>query len=297
MASDVVVSIKHLTKWYGKTRGIDDVSFEIHRGEVFGFLGPNGAGKTTTIRTLLGLINRTSGDATLLGQDAFANNLELRKRIGYLPGVASTYTNYTARKYLALISHLRRIDCTEKINEYAQRLDLNLDMHIHDLSKGNKQKVSVIQAFMHQPELLFLDEPTSGLDPLVQREFEKLLDETKARGATVVLSSHVLSEVEHLANRVAIINEGRIVLVDEISSLKSKAVRKIEFSFDRMVAPEEFAHIPQVKVLSANHKRVILEVKGSESELIKKAAELGATEVRTHDSSLDEIFVDLVGKK
>ena len=297
MNGEVVVSIKHLTKWYGKTRGIDDVTFDIHRGEVFGFLGPNGAGKTTTIRTLLGLINRTSGEATILGQDAFENNLELRKRIGYLPGVASTYTNYTGRKYLTMMARLRGLDCSAKIEELAKRLDLNLSMHIHDLSKGNKQKVSVIQAFMHEPELLFLDEPTSGLDPLVQREFEKLLDETKSRGATVVLSSHVLSEVEHLANRVAIINEGRIVLVDEIASLKAKALRKIEFTFDHQVSESDFSHLDQVKVLALDHNRVTLEVKGSEKALIAKAAELGATDIRTHESSLDEIFVDLVAKK
>ena len=297
MNGEVVVSIKHLTKWYGKTRGIDDVTFDIHRGEVFGFLGPNGAGKTTTIRTLLGLINRTSGEATILGQDAFENNLELRKRIGYLPGVASTYTNYTGRKYLTMMARLRGLDCSAKIEELAKRLDLNLSMHIHDLSKGNKQKVSVIQAFMHEPELLFLDEPTSGLDPLVQREFEKLLDETKSRGATVVLSSHVLSEVEHLANRVAIINEGRIVLVDEIASLKAKALRKIEFTFDHQVSESDFSHLDQVKVLALDHNRVTLEVKGSEKALIAKAADLGATDVRTHESSLDEIFVDLVAKK
>ena len=297
MKSDVVVSIKQLSKWYGKTRGIDGVSFDIYRGEVFGFLGPNGAGKTTTIRTLLGLINPTSGEASILGLDAFEKNLELRKRIGYLPGVASTYTNYTARKYLAMMARLRGVDCTTKINEYAKRLEINLDMHIHDLSKGNKQKVAVIQAFMHEPELLFLDEPTSGLDPLVQREFEKILDEVKSRGATVILSSHVLSEVEHLANRVAIINEGKILLVDEIAALKAKAVRKIEFTFDHPVSNSDFSHLNQVKVISVDHNRVTLEVKGSERELIAKAAVLGATDVRTHDSSLDEIFVDLVGKK
>ena len=297
MSPEVVISLHHLSKWYGKTRGIDKISFDVYKGEVFGFLGPNGAGKTTTIRTLLGLIKPTSGSATILGLDAFSNQLELRKRIGYLPGVASTYANYTARGYLSFIAKLRNVDCSREIEELAARFALDLDTHIHDLSKGNKQKVSVIQAFMHKPDLLFLDEPTSGLDPLVQREFEVLLDETKARGATVVLSSHVLSEVEHLASRVAIINKGEILLVDEISQLKAKAVRKIEFSFDRDVSSTEFAQIAHVRVLSSDHHRVTLEVQGSESELIKRAAELGATDVRTHESSLDEIFVDLVGKK
>lgn len=297
MSTEVVISLRHLSKWYGKTCGIDKISFDVYKGEVFGFLGPNGAGKTTTIRTLLGLIKPSSGSATILGLDAFRDQLELRKRIGYLPGVASTYSNYTARGYLTFIAKLRGVDCSGAIDELAARLALDLDTHIHDLSKGNKQKVSVIQAFMHKPDLLFLDEPTSGLDPLVQREFEVLLDETKARGATVILSSHVLSEVEHLAGRVAIINKGEIVLVDHISQLKAKAVRKIEFTFERGVLPAEFDQIANVKVLNSDHHRVMLEVQGSEQELIKRAAELGATDVRTHESSLDEIFVDLVGKK
>jgi len=295
--SDIVISIDHLSKWYGRTKGIDNISFDVKKGEVFGFLGPNGAGKTTTIRTLLGLIKPTSGNATILELNAFTQQQELRNRIGYLPGVASTYSNYTARGYLTLISKLRKIKCDVAIEEYAERFHLDLDTHIHDLSKGNKQKVSVIQAFMHKPEVLFLDEPTSGLDPLVQREFESLLDETKARGATVVLSSHVLSEVEHLASRVAIINKGEILLVDQISNLKAQAVRKIEFTFSNPVSSDEFSSLASVKVIDNSHQRITLEVKGSEREILQKASQLGAVEVRTHDSSLDEIFIELVGRR
>ena len=148
---------------------------------------------------------------------------------------------------------------------------------------------------MHSPDLLFLDEPTSGLDPLVQREFETILDEAKSRGASVILSSHVLSEVEHLAGRVAIINQGKIVLVDEISALKARALRKIEFTFTRQVNPSEFANLASVKVLTSSHNRVMFEVKGSEQDLMRRAVELGATDVRTHESTLDEIFIELVG--
>ena len=295
MANEVVLSIQHLSKWYGATRGIEDISFEVFKGEVFGFLGPNGAGKTTTIRTLLGLIKPTAGSATILGLDAFDHQLELRKRLGYLPGNASTYSNYTARGYLKFIAKLRGLHLDQQIDTYASRLNLNLDTHIHDLSKGNKQKVAVIQAFMHSPDLLFLDEPTSGLDPLVQREFETILDEAKSRGASVILSSHVLSEVEHLAGRVAIINQGKIVLVDEISALKARALRKIEFTFTRQVNPSEFANLASVKVLTSSHNRVMFEVKGSEQDLMRRAVELGATDVRTHESTLDEIFIELVG--
>lgn len=297
MNRDVVISLHHLTKWYGKTRGIEDVTFDVHRGEVFGFLGPNGAGKTTTIRTLLGLIRATSGSASILGLDALRNNLEIRKRVGYLPGVASTYSNYTARGYLEFFARMRKVDCTKKINEYAERLNLDLGVHIHDLSKGNKQKVSVIQAFMHQPEVLFLDEPTSGLDPIVQREFEVILDETKARGATVVLSSHVLSEVEHLASRVAIIDQGHIVRVDEISQLKLQATSTIDLTFDSDVMADHFASIPNCSVIEVKGRTVSISIRGSEKELLKRAVELGVVEVRTHELSLDEIFVQLVGQK
>lgn len=297
MNRDVVISLHHLTKWYGKTRGIEDVTFDVHRGEVFGFLGPNGAGKTTTIRTLLGLIRATSGSASILGLDALRNNLEIRKRVGYLPGVASTYSNYTARGYLEFFARMRKVDCTKKINEYAERLNLDLGVHIHDLSKGNKQKVSVIQAFMHQPEVLFLDEPTSGLDPIVQREFEVILDETKARGATVVLSSHVLSEVEHLASRVAIIDQGHIVRVDEISQLKLQATSTIDLTFDSDVMADHFASIPNCSVIEVKGRTVSVSIRGPEKELLKRAVELGVVEVRTHELSLDEIFVQLVGQK
>lgn len=295
MERETVVRLDRLTKSYGNSRGIEDVSFEVYRGEVFGFLGPNGAGKTTTIRTLLGLIHATSGQASILGIDALANNDRLRAKIGYLPGLAATYSNYTARGYLNFIAKMRGLDCSEKIEEYSARLNLALDTHIHDLSKGNKQKVSVIQAFMHQPEILFLDEPTSGLDPIVQREFEKILDETKARGATVILSSHVLSEVEHLANRVAIINEGKIIVVEEIASLKSRAVRTIDLQFPSDCEVSPFDSLPGVKVISHRADVLSVSVQGSVNSLLAKAAELGVTGITTHESSLDEIFINLVG--
>ena len=193
MSNKPAIALKNLTKSYGKSRGIEDISFEVFPGEVFGFLGPNGAGKTTAIRTLVGLINATSGSAEILGQNALESTVGLRAQIGYLPGVLSIYKGFTAWQYLQFIAKMRGVNCDAKINEYAKRLNLDLHKHISDLSKGNRQKVGVIQAFMHQPAVLFLDEPTSGLDPIVQREFEEILDEAKARGAAVRLSSHVLS--------------------------------------------------------------------------------------------------------
>ena len=294
MSPQAAISLHNLTKSYGKSRGIENVTFEVFPGEVFGFLGPNGAGKTTAIRTLVGLINATSGTAEILGHDALDSSVQLRKRIGYLPGVLSIYKGYTAHQYLQFIAKMRGVNCDSKINEYAKRLNLDLYKHISDLSKGNRQKVGVIQAFMHQPEALFLDEPTSGLDPIVQREFEAILDEAKARGAAVMLSSHVLSEVEHLADRVAIINEGKLIVVEKISVLKEKAPRTIDLYFNKEVDQSIFNQIQGIKDLQVKGSRASCTVIGSESQLLTVALNNGLESVRTHEPTLDEIFLSLV---
>ena len=294
MSPQAAISLHNLTKSYGKSRGIENVTFEVFPGEVFGFLGPNGAGKTTAIRTLVGLINATSGTAEILGHDALDSSVQLRKRIGYLPGVLSIYKGYTAHQYLQFIAKMRGVNCDSKINEYAKRLNLDLYKHISDLSKGNRQKVGVIQAFMHQPEVLFLDEPTSGLDPIVQREFEAILDEAKARGAAVMLSSHVLSEVEHLADRVAIINEGKLIVVEKISVLKEKAPRTIDLYFNKEIDQSIFNQIQGIKDLQVKGSRASCTVIGSESQLLTVALNNGLESVRTHEPTLDEIFLSLV---
>ena len=294
MSNKPAISLQNLTKSYGKSRGIEDISFEVFPGEVFGFLGPNGAGKTTAIRTLVGLINATSGSAEILGQNALESTVGLRAQIGYLPGVLSIYKGFTAWQYLQFIAKMRGINCDAKINEYANRLNLDLHKHISDLSKGNRQKVGVIQAFMHQPAVLFLDEPTSGLDPIVQREFEAILDEAKARGAAVMLSSHVLSEVEHLADRVAIINEGKLIVVEKISVLKERAPRTIDLYFNNEVNKSIFDQVQGVKDLVIKGSRVSCTVIGSEAQLLTTALANGLESVRTHEPSLDEIFLSLV---
>ena len=291
------ISLNNLTKSYGKSRGIENITFDVMPGEVFGFLGPNGAGKTTAIRTLVGLINATSGSAQILGQDALKSSVKLRSQIGYLPGVLSIYKGFTSWQYLKFIAKMRGVNCDAKITEYAQRLNLDLHKHISDLSKGNRQKVGVIQAFMHQPAVLFLDEPTSGLDPIVQREFEAILDEAKARGAAVMLSSHVLSEVEHLADRVAIIDEGKLVVVEKISVLKEKASRTIDMYFKSAVNKELFAQVPGIKDLEVKGDRVSCTVIGSEAQLLSVAIANGLDSVRTHEPTLDEIFLSLVKEK
>ena len=288
------ISLTNLTKNYGKSRGIRDVSFEVFPGEVFGFLGPNGAGKTTTIRTLMGLIKATSGSASILGMNALESSPELRKRIGYLPGVFATYSNYTALQFLRFVARMRNVECDDLIFNYAERLRLDLHRHIHDLSKGNRQKVGVIYAFMHKPDVLFLDEPTSGLDPLVQREFERILNEAQARGASIILSSHVLSEVENLADRIAIINEGEIVVVEHISTLKEQAVRRIDLYFESAINANSFAGVAGLTEIVVDGEVAQCTVTGSERELLRAAVNHDVMTVHTHEPSLDEIFLTLV---
>lgn len=291
------IRLSHLSKSYGGSRGIEDISFEVAPGEVFGFLGPNGAGKTTALRTLVGLIRASSGSAEILGQAVTTSSIALRSQIGYLPGALSTYKGYTAQQYLHFLAQMRGKNCDAAITEYATRLQLDLNRKISDLSKGNRQKVGVIQAFMHQPQVLLLDEPTSGLDPIVQREFEAILDEAKSRGAAVILSSHVLSEVEHLADRVAIINEGKVLVVAKISELKENSPRTIDLYFSHPVDSALFATVPAIKNLEVQKNRVSCTLIGSEASLLTLALQHGLESVRTHEPTLDEIFVSLVRKE
>lgn len=242
----------------------------------------------------MGLINATSGTATILGKNALIRDPSLRSKIGYLPGVLSVYERYTTLELLRFMAKMRGINCDLAIHSLAERLNLDLTRHIHDLSKGNRQKVGVIQAFMHKPEVLFLDEPTSGLDPLVQREFEVILDEAKAGGAAIILSSHVMSEVEHLADRVAIINEGKLVVVEQISVLKSKALRRILLSFDHSVDKSKFTQVPGVTEVHLRGNEITCTVIGEETQLLRVAVENGVNSVTTHEPTLDEIFMSFI---
>lgn len=292
----VAIQLNNLSKSYGKSRGIENISFEVEKGEVLGFLGPNGAGKTTCIRTLMGLIKASSGSATILGVDALKAPESLRSKIGYLPGVFAVYENYTAWELLRFIASMRGINCDAAILKYAQRLNLDLHRHMHDLSKGNRQKVGVIQAFMHNPDVIFLDEPTSGLDPLVQQEFEAILDEAKKRGAAIVLSSHVMSEVEHLADRVAIINEGKLIVIEHISVLKLNSRQNIVLTFDHVVDTALFSNIPSVTDVHLRGNEISCKVQGAETEVLRVAVENGVLSIRTHEPSLAEIFMSFVSQ-
>ncbi|HEX9863584.1 MAG TPA: ABC transporter ATP-binding protein, partial [Acidimicrobiia bacterium] len=235
-----------LSKSYGETLALDTLDLVVHTGEIFGFLGPNGAGKTTTIRLLLDIIRPDSGQATVLGLDPRAQGVELRRRVGFLPGDFVVDGRQTSWQFLTYLGNLRGGVSRASIESLGDRLDLDLDLRIGSLSRGNRQKVGLVQAFMHSPELLILDEPTSGLDPLVAREFLKLASEARHEGQTVFMSSHILSEVQQVADRTGIIREGRLIAVDDVDELRSRAIRNVRIVFADEVAATEFEAIDEV---------------------------------------------------
>ena len=235
MSADAVIEARGLVKRYGSYQALHGIDLEVERGEVFGFIGPNGAGKTTLIRTVLDLIRPSEGEVRVLGLDSHRDALAIHARSGYVPGELVLWDRLTGRQALEHLAGLRSGAGLERIEALAQRLDVELDRRISDLSKGNREKIGLIQGFMHEPELVILDEPTSGLDPLVQQEVFAIVDEVKERGGTVFFSSHHLDEVERIADRVGAIREGRMVAVDTVAGLKSRAARRIEVLFGEPV--------------------------------------------------------------
>lgn len=282
-----------LTKYYGPTPGIIDLDLEVRAGEVFGFLGPNGSGKSTTIRTLLDLIHPTRGTARLLGLDSRTGSVEVRRRTGYLPSELALYPQMSARELIQYFAALRSFDRWDRVEALAERFSFDLDRRVGEFSTGNKQKLGIIQAFMHEPELLILDEPTGGLDPLMQQEFHTLIDEVRAAGRTVFLSSHVLPEVERLADRVGIVRQSRLVTVESVDSLRAKALRRFEIEFHERVDAKEFGELPGVrKAESTNEGRgVTLQVSGGVDAVIRAAARYSVADIVSREADLEEIFL------
>jgi len=282
-----------LTKYYGDSPGIIDLDLDVQVGEVFGFLGPNGAGKSTTIRTLLNFLFATQGSGTVLGLDIVKDSIEIRKRTGYLPGDLAMYEAMTAREFLIYFANLRKVDAGAEMDRLADRFDLDLDRKIKDYSTGNRQKVGVVNAFMHRPELYILDEPTSGLDPLMQQEFQELIAEVKADGATVFLSSHILPEVDRIADRVGIVRESRLIAVDSLESFKAQAHQSVTIQFTTPVDAATFAALPSVTSAETrnNGTVVALTVKGDIDAVVKKAATLDVISISTRADELEEVFL------
>lgn len=288
---DRAIDTQRLTKSYGKSRGITDLSMSVNTGEIFGFLGPNGAGKTTTIRTLLDFLHPTSGSARIFGLDCHADSVAIRRRLGNLPGELALYRNLTGQQVLEFSANLRGGVPPGEIKRLADRLDADLGKPMKAYSHGNKQKIGLIQALMHKPDLVILDEPTTGLDPLVQQSLYELLEEVKQDGRTIFFSSHVLPEVERLCDRVAIVREGRLVAVETVAGLKQKAVRRIEIVFDAPVRAEAFANVPGVAEARASGSTLHVVVKGDLDALIKAAAQRTVVNIVTFEPSLEEIFL------
>jgi ABC-2 type transport system ATP-binding protein len=293
MEQDLAIQTEKLVKHYGKVEALRGLDLQVKRGEIYGFLGPNGAGKTTTIRCLLDTIRPTEGRAVVLGLDPQQDPVGVRARVGYLPGELNLYSNMKVKSTLRLLNSLRANEANwDYIKEIADRLDLNLDLAIKDLSKGNKQKVGVVQAFMHRPELLMLDEPTAGLDPLVQQEVLQMVREARAEGATVFFSSHVLSEVEEIADRVGIIRKGELVEVAEPSSLIKRSMLRANIRFQRTVDPEPLTKVEGVRLLSRDDgMNITLEIEGEMDALVKALAAYPVSRIETELPSLEEIFL------
>jgi ABC-2 type transport system ATP-binding protein len=290
---EYALTTQNLTKSYGSVVALRGVNLEVRRGEIFGFLGPNGAGKTTTIRCLLDLIRPNSGALRVLGLNPQADPVAVRARAGYLPGELRFDDNMRVEGVLRYLNNLRASKADWGFaRKLAERLDLDLNTRIKNLSKGNKQKVGVVQALMHRPELLLLDEPTAGLDPLVQQEVLRLIREAKAEGATVFFCSHILSEVEEVAERVAIIRHGQIVEVAETKSLINRAMRRARVRFRQPVDSTPLTTLPGVKVLSHDDATgLLMQVEGEMDGLIKMLAAFPVSDFETERPSLEEIFL------
>jgi ABC-2 type transport system ATP-binding protein len=290
------IETEKLTKTYGKNRGIRDVDLTVDEGEVFGFLGPNGAGKTTTIRTLLGFLRPSDGRAWVFGMDIRKKSVEIRARVGNLPGEFALEDRMTGEEFLRFFARLRGVSDLGHAWELAERLEADLHRPMRRLSRGNKQKIGLIQAMFHKPPLLVLDEPTGGLDPLVQEEFLEVVDEVKAEGRTVFLSSHVLSEVERVCDRVGIIRDGNLVDVEPTDQLINKAFRHVSLTFDKPVDPQPFAALPGVQALSAEGTRLSFTLHDNLDEMIKLAARNRLVNMEYERPSLEEVFLTYYGE-
>ncbi len=290
-----IIQIENLTKSYGAHRGIVDVDLEVGDGEAFGFLGPNGAGKTTTIRVLLDHLRPTSGRALVFGIETTVDPVSIHRRIGYLPGEFTLYDKLTGGQTIEYFANLRGgVDPAYQADLVA-RLDVDPSRKFKEYSKGNKQKIGLIVALQHRPDLLMLDEPTSGLDPLVQQTFYELIREAKAEGRTIFLSSHILSEVEKTCDRVAIIRDGRLVKVDRVEALRDLAHHQVELRFSGDVPVGAFAAIPGVSEVTTQDNMLRMRVSGSIAPVVREAARYELLDFVSREPSLEETFLAMYG--
>lgn len=287
------VETRDLVKDFRDVRALAGIDLTIEEGEIFGVIGPNGAGKTTTMRILVDILRPTSGRVRVLGVDPRVGGGKLRKRIGYLPGELSLPARTDVASLLSFYGRLSGGVDDDRIRELAQRFDLDLSRQVRTLSKGNKQKVGVIQAFMHRPELLILDEPTSGLDPLLQQEFIGLVREARREGATVFLSSHVLSEIEHVSDRVAILREGEIITVSTVDGLRELTTHRLRLQLANQASATDFAAMPGVLRAHDENGWVALDVDGSLNDVLRRAVEFGVIDLVAEKPDLEQAVLDM----
>lgn len=291
-----VITTEGLTKYYGAHRGIVDVDLTVNQGEIFGFLGPNGAGKTTTMRILLDLIRPTAGRALVFGMDANRQAVEIHRRVGYLPGEFDLYDRLTGAQTLEYFGNLRGGVDRSYVSRLLDALDLDPKRRFREYSRGNKQKVGLVVALQHRPDLLILDEPTAGLDPLIQQSFFELVREARAEGRTVFLSSHIIDEVDRTCDRVAIIREGRLVQVDRVDAVRQLAFHHVELQFARPVPREVFTAIEGVTHVVAEDSRVSMRVSGQMGPVITVAAAHGLVDVISREPNLEDVFLAQYGR-
>jgi ABC-2 type transport system ATP-binding protein len=281
-----------LNKNYGDLAALVDLDLTVEAGVVFGFLGPNGAGKTTAIRVFMDEIRSSSGSASILGHDVHQDSVALHRKVGYLPSDLALYPNMTGTDLLQFFANLRGGVDSQYVNALSERLDAQMSKKIGDLSSGNRQKIGIIQAFMSKPEFVILDEPSAGLDPLIQRELQALMRETADAGGTVFLSSHTLSEVQRVADRVGIIRNGKLIAQESIASLRAKGIRKIEIELASEPDPKIFTGIPGIRSLLIEHNRVFIAYEGAMQNLLSVV--MGSCElvdVSTNEADLEEVFL------
>lgn len=295
---DGVIGIRTsgLTKDFGGGHGIFDLELEVAQGEVFGFIGPNGAGKSTTIRLLMDLIRPSRGTATILGLDSRGDSLAVKRLTGYVPGELAEYPGYTGARVVELLANLRGGVDPRRVEQLAERLQLDLRRRYREYSHGNKQKVALVQAFMHRPRLLVLDEPTLGLDPLIQQEFRVLVEEAREGGATVFLSSHVLSEVQEICDRMGIVADGRLRTVGTLGQLREFHIHRVDALLERDVAPDAVAGIPGVSDVSVSDHHLRCRMQGTFGPLLEALRPAGVLELDSEEMSLEEVFLAHYGR-
>ncbi|HVL54499.1 MAG TPA: ABC transporter ATP-binding protein [Vitreimonas sp.] len=292
-----IIRTEQLTKTYGAHRGVLDVDLEVQQGEVFGFLGPNGAGKTTTMRILLDLIRPTRGRAEVFGIGTTVDPVAIHARVGYLPGEFDLYDRLSGADTIDYFANLRGGVDRRYVAELVERLDLDLSRRFREYSKGNKQKVGLILALQHRPELLILDEPTSGLDPLMQQTVFELIREARSDGRTVFLSSHIIGEVDRTCDRVAIIREGQLVQVDRIEAVRRLAFTHLELEFEGPVPEGEFEQLPGVSHVSRHDGRLVMRVSGPIGPVLRTAARHDLVDVVTREPNLEDVFLAQYGRE